>query len=828
MQWILRTKGVDSSVLQCSEDYTTVTVSGDQDVFIDTYQKCVMGNRVKREAITFNVTQNQEKHVMLLSECEEKFKQVLFVHDMPQRTLHIVSEDLDQFQTAKKHIQNSLHTFTPSPSQRPHQGTQRTGASVVVIPLSDGVKLTVKKGDLLKEQVIAIVNAANECLDHGGGVAWAIDRASGGVVQKLSNDLKKRRGGNVPTGQVALTGGGGKLICKKVIHAVGPDARDHPPDICDKLLHEVCVNILKTSEANNFTSIAIPPISSGIFAMPKQRVAKILIDTILNYPYRQPFCLKDVRIVIIDDETLRPFTAYATEVKERLQQHSQSPQPTAQQKVPAQQSGQASPSLLSDDIIDVPIKGSHRKIILKKAHFIYEDVDIKVVGISSELGFEKGTLKNLNDQMGGQLLKAIQGRYQYNKPERFDVFTVHCQPSSISCRYLVVVNFLDQSLGTRHDSHKLLQQVLHAVCKEADTLEMPSVAIAPNTFAVGGFKREDILTQFLHIFIQYQFTNDEFLTDVRFMALGEAEFSNLIASAERFVGKTLRKAKENHTNQHTTNRQGVRPNSSPPETKMDFDSGKHHSDAILPSPPVQGAGGGSTNSNNHQPDGPPCKQPPHTKPHPVSVPASLTISTATVDLSANVSATVFTGDTHVADTDIIICPLPPGFELNGLSQTLNEISKGLIARNLKDHKEPQPSEGDIVVLNPGKTRELKAQHIIFFIRTKKSSAQVTQEGCLKALKYAEENGCNSLAVPAVLSSKAKEHMTRALLAALKQFTPQHKMEIVLVVPPNDETTLGILRKTLPFENVTHPVEEECDQEQFGTPSSTPPPLENDH
>ena len=255
--------------------------------------------------------------------------------------------------------------------------------------------------------------------------------------------------------------------------------------------------------------------------------------------------------------------------------------------------------LLNKDIIDVPIKGSHRKIILKKAHFIYEDVDIKVVGISSEFGFQKGTLKNLNDQMGGQLLKAIQGRYQYNKPERFDVFTVHCQPSSISCRYLVVVNFLDRSLGTRHDSHKLLQQVLHAVCKEADTLEMPSVAIAPNTFAVGGFKREDILTQFLHIFIQYQFTNDEFLTDVRFVALGEAEFSNLIASAERFAGKTLRKAtqsKENHTNQHTTKGQGVRPISSPPQTKMDFDSEKHHSDAILPSPPIQGAGGGSTNS----------------------------------------------------------------------------------------------------------------------------------------------------------------------------------------------------------------------------------------
>ena len=207
---------------------------------------------------------------------------------------------------------------------------------------------------------------------------------------------------------------------------------------------------------------------------------------------------------------------------------------------PSGGSGNVIPNSTPRDIIDVPIESSHRKIILKKAHFIYEDVDIKVVGISSELGFEKGRVKDLNNQMGGQLLKAIQGRYRFHMPQCFDVFTVHCQPSSISCRYLVVVNFLDRSLGTRHDSHKLLQQVLHAVCKEADTLEMPSVAIAPNTFAVGGFKREDILIPFLQMLTQYSFTNDAFLTDIRFVSTGDKEFSDMIASAERFVGKSLR------------------------------------------------------------------------------------------------------------------------------------------------------------------------------------------------------------------------------------------------------------------------------------------------
>ena len=69
---------------------------------------------------------------------------------------------------------------------------------------------------------------------------------------------------------------------------------------------------------------------------------------------------------------------------------------------------------------------------------------------------------------------------------RFDVFTLHVQHASINCRYSVIVNILDRSLGTRHDAHKCLQQIMQAVCQEADTLEMPSVAIAPKTFAVGG------------------------------------------------------------------------------------------------------------------------------------------------------------------------------------------------------------------------------------------------------------------------------------------------------------------------------------------------------
>jgi O-acetyl-ADP-ribose deacetylase (regulator of RNase III) len=70
------------------------------------------------------------------------------------------------------------------------------------------------------------------------------------------------------------------------------------------------------------------------------------------------------------------------------------------------------------------------------------------------------------------------------------------------------------------------------VFKEADTLEMPTVAIAPTTFVIGGFSRDSILPAFVNMFNQYQFTNDDFLTDVKFIATAE-EFPHLHTVAER-------------------------------------------------------------------------------------------------------------------------------------------------------------------------------------------------------------------------------------------------------------------------------------------------------
>ena len=517
----------DATYIQCSEDFTTVRVVGESEpatrageAFISKYQDLILGKKIITETV-FTRQLPEEQYALLLSEIEDQHPEVLCQPQFAQQSMVLFALEQSKLLRAKQHIASfspgkQLPKVPPRPS---HTTPQHTSPRDTTLPLLNGGMLTVKRGDLLKEKVTAIVNAANEQLDHIGGVAFAIDRASGGNVQRESRKVIQKSG-RVPTGQVAVTGAGGRLQCQCVIHAVGPDANERPHKECEQLLKLVCENVLRTAEAQEMVSVALPAISSGIYAMKKDVVAQILISTILHYPYQHSSSVKDIRIVLFEEETLRPFLQFASEAKKGM------PPGTAQRVEP--------------DEVEIPLEKTHRKMVIKKAHFIYEDADIKVAAICSELGFQTGSNKELDGHLKGQLSEAVRGRYQYRRPGKFDVFTVHVQHATISCRYLVIVNILDRSLGTRHDGHKYLQQILQAVCQEADTLEMPSVAIALETFTIGGFQPEYVLPEFIHMLSQFNFTNQEFLTDVRFLALDPATFDILLAGAERAIGRSLK------------------------------------------------------------------------------------------------------------------------------------------------------------------------------------------------------------------------------------------------------------------------------------------------
>ena len=169
--------------------------------------------------------------------------------------------------------------------------------------LSAGPALQIVQGDLTLEAVDAIVNAANAHLQHGGGVAWAIVRRGGDVIQDES-DMWIRRNGLVTHSHPAWTSAGA-LPSKFVIHAVGPVWGDGDEDA--KLAAAV-TGSLRVADKLKCASIAFPAISTGIFGFPKDRAASVMKKAIEDYfKTTATSGIKLVKLVLFDQATIDAF-----------------------------------------------------------------------------------------------------------------------------------------------------------------------------------------------------------------------------------------------------------------------------------------------------------------------------------------------------------------------------------------------------------------------------------------------------------------------------------------------------------------------------------------
>ncbi|HXX80693.1 MAG TPA: macro domain-containing protein [Thermodesulfovibrionales bacterium] len=159
--------------------------------------------------------------------------------------------------------------------------------------------LRLVQGDITERDVDALVNAANSYLQHGGGVAGAIVRKGGVIIQKESDRI-----GFVPVGNAAITGAG-KLAARYVIHAVGPRMGEGDED--NKLKSAVLSSLVLTS-GKGMKSISMPAISSGIFGFPKNRCAEILVTTALRYINENPGThIELIEFCVYDDLTTEYF-----------------------------------------------------------------------------------------------------------------------------------------------------------------------------------------------------------------------------------------------------------------------------------------------------------------------------------------------------------------------------------------------------------------------------------------------------------------------------------------------------------------------------------------
>lgn len=163
------------------------------------------------------------------------------------------------------------------------------------------------KGDITELEADAIVNAANRWLKHGGGVAAAIVRKGGEIIQKESNRIIAERG-PLEVGEAVMTTAG-NLKAKAVIHAVGPvygegDERNK--------LWKATQSALVIAEENGFKSIAFPAISTGAFGVPPEIAADAMIEATVDFLRRA----KSVSLVIFCLFENRVYKAYEEKLKE--------------------------------------------------------------------------------------------------------------------------------------------------------------------------------------------------------------------------------------------------------------------------------------------------------------------------------------------------------------------------------------------------------------------------------------------------------------------------------------------------------------------------------
>lgn len=129
-------------------------------------------------------------------------------------------------------------------------------------------------GDITKVAADAIVNAANETLLGGGGIDGAIHYAAGPQLLAECRTLHGCR-----TGQSKMTLGY-NLPAKHVIHTVGPDCRRMSVDEAEPLLRSCYETCLDLAEANHLESLVFCCISTGVYKFPKDRAARIALNTI--------------------------------------------------------------------------------------------------------------------------------------------------------------------------------------------------------------------------------------------------------------------------------------------------------------------------------------------------------------------------------------------------------------------------------------------------------------------------------------------------------------------------------------------------------------------
>jgi O-acetyl-ADP-ribose deacetylase (regulator of RNase III) len=164
-------------------------------------------------------------------------------------------------------------------------------------------RIVIKIGDITREDVDAIVNAANSSLMGGGGVDGAIHRAGGPEILEACKRIRATLyPDGLPTGEAVITSAG-RLPARFVIHTVGPVYGRHGGDE-PRLLAACYENSIALAAKHELRTLAFPAISTGVYGYPKDEAAKVALEAVTRSLERHTI-IEEVRLVFFSETDAR-------------------------------------------------------------------------------------------------------------------------------------------------------------------------------------------------------------------------------------------------------------------------------------------------------------------------------------------------------------------------------------------------------------------------------------------------------------------------------------------------------------------------------------------
>ena len=282
-------------------DVDKPTFSKSMDEFIGFYQKQIQ--KMHQEVIPIP---SGSKKDGFLETCKKFSVTIDSTQEPGKMTIYGEKEDVEN---TKRFLKGKVGDRSPGYVRSEETTAEVDRTEKLSFNFSTNLKLVVYRGDLTKENVDAIVNPANDRLQHGGGAAGAIVKAGGRSIQDESDNIMRKRNYRVLQPGNAVVTTGGRLPCKFVVHAVGPIWNQYAPNTAMQILHDAVFNTLCLASRHDARSISIPAIGSGLYKVPVNICADVLFEAVRNFASNadKTSPLREIRFVNIDKPTNQVF-----------------------------------------------------------------------------------------------------------------------------------------------------------------------------------------------------------------------------------------------------------------------------------------------------------------------------------------------------------------------------------------------------------------------------------------------------------------------------------------------------------------------------------------